>query len=66
MEKAPNANVSRRRSSPIRQYAHRVLAVISEGEDLTKDRKDRVEMSFVKEGVVRKSSNIPGGGIGAS
>jgi len=48
------------------KYANRWLLVTFAGDDFTSDRKLRVLTSFVTCGMARKSSNIPGGGVGAS
>jgi hypothetical protein len=42
------------------------LAVASEGDDWTRDRKDRVLISFETTGMSRKSSKMPSGGVGPS
>lgn len=44
----------------------RVPAVAFEGDDWTSEMNDRVEISFVKLGIARKSSKMPSGGVGAS
>ena len=41
-------------------------AVAFAGEDVTRDKKERVLMSVVKAGAAKKSSNIPAGGVGPS
>ena len=51
--------------SRLEEGSYRVPAVAFEGDDLTREEKERVLMSLVKDGMARKSSKIPGGGVGA-
>ena len=39
-------------------------AVAFDGDDCTRDVKERVLISFVKKGIARKSSKMPEGGVG--
>ena len=41
-------------------------AVAFAGDDVTRDKKERVLMSVVKAGAAKKSSKIPAGGVGPS
>jgi len=49
-----------------RGHTHRVPEVAFEGEALTSELKERVLTSDVKDGMERKESNIPLGGVGPS
>lgn len=57
-------SVERTKDFEILIYREPLVAL--DGEDWTRDTNERVLMSEVKEGIARKASKIPAGGVGPS